>query len=304
MCSTLAVHAPAPAEGSSAADLLAIFRAHRARILLTYALLVGENLVGLAQPYCLGLAVAGLGIGSTAGLLSLAFQHLAATAIASARRVYDTRTFTAAYADLASRVIPDQRRREQHVSRVAARAAMSRELVDFFERDLSIGVQVGVSILGALGMLATYDVGLSAIALAAIVPSALLNHAYGRRASRFHAGLNDEIEREVAVIGRGEPGEVRSHFLRVAAWRVRLSDSQAINSAILEAALLAAMIASLARAGALADGDPGRIVAVFRYLMMFCVGLDGVPALVQQAGRLRDILGRLRSRDDGGDLAC
>ncbi len=51
---------------------------------------------------------------------------------------------------------------------------------------------------------------------------------------------------------------------------------------------------ALARFCSVADATPGDIFAVFGYVLMFVMGLDVVPMLVQQVNRLRDIGGRMR----------
>jgi RNA polymerase sigma factor (sigma-70 family) len=294
------LHSPSPASRA----LSGLFQAYRGRILVTYVLVAAENLFLLAQPYCLGWAISGLLAGSAAGLAALAAQHLGAMAFATARRMYDTRAFTAIYNDLASRIVPEQRRRAVEISRVAARSTLSRELVDFFERDVSVGLNALFAIAGALVMLTIYDRALTLFCLVLVGPSAMLNRAYGRRAARLNGRLNDELEREVGVIERGETDEVRAHFARIAAWRVKLSDSQALNGAAMESIVLIVLAASLLRASAgTASGNVGQVVAVFRYVLMFVMGLDGVPVLVQQFGRLHDISRRLQVEECTSDCA-
>ena len=39
--------------------------------------------------------------------------------------------------------------------------------------------------------------------------------------------------------------------------------------------------------------EPGDIFAIFRYLMLFLMGLDTIPMLVQKTSRLREITQRL-----------
>src|SRR5689334_22659869 len=111
---SLAIAAPTP-------HLLAgLFLAARRRILWTYALFNLENLLLLAQPYCLGLAISGLLSGAHGGLAWLAAQHVGWAAVGAVRRAYDTRTFTGLYTELAARVVLEQRRRDVAVSSIAA----------------------------------------------------------------------------------------------------------------------------------------------------------------------------------------
>lgn len=106
------------------------------RVALTCAIFNIENLVNLAQPFVLGRAINGLLKGEYAALLLLVGQHLSHLLISTTRRMYDTRAFTAVYTETATSLVSRQRDARLDVSTVAARSALSRELVEFFEHDL------------------------------------------------------------------------------------------------------------------------------------------------------------------------
>lgn len=273
-----------------------IFRTYRGRLLLTYALFNLENLLRLAEPFVLGLAINGLLHGSYTGLVILIIQHLAHLLVGTARRIYDTRIFTKVYADLASQLVVEQRERQVEVSRVAARSALSRSFVDFFERDVPLSLWALYSLIGGLAMLLFYDWMLVPFCLALCLPVILLNFRYARQTLFLSGGLHDELEREVNIIQSGSRQEVEAHYGRVARWRIRLSDREAMNFSYTELFVLGLIIAALIRVASLGL-EPGDIFAVFRYVLMFIMGLDMVPALVEQISRLRDIGRRLRSQD-------
>ena len=291
-----------PGPGTDAADgitggrrlLWDLFRAERGPILLTYALLNLEYLLVLARCWVIGWAVNGLAQSSYRGLALFVAQHLAHLTIGTIRRRYDTRTFTRIYADLASRLVAEQRRLGLDTSRVAARSALSREFVDFFEQSIPVAIATGYAVLGSLALLALYRDGLLVLGcLALVAPAALLNAAYGRGTLRLSAALHDELEREIAILERGEPAEVRGHYGRVARWRVALSDAEAGNFARMELFVLALLAVALVRSCRMTGTGPGDVLAVLGYVLMFVSGLDSVPGLVHQAGRLKDLGRRL-----------
>jgi hypothetical protein len=280
-----------------------LFRAYRGRILLTYALFNLENLLHLAQPFALGLAVTGLLGSSWSGLALFAGLHLGHLLIGTWRRAYDTRAFTGIYTDLATRLVIQQRGRDVEVSRVTARSALSRELVDFFERDVPQALYAVYAVFGALAMLALYDLALVPLCLALLVPAAAFNYLYGRKSFALSGRLHDQLEREVEVIGGGRPAQVRDHYARLAGWRVKLSDWQALSFGVLELFVLGLLAAALWRTCTAPGAAAGDVFAVFRYVWMFVTGLDSVPLLVQQAGRLRDIGRRMLPASPARDAA-
>jgi ABC-type multidrug transport system fused ATPase/permease subunit len=275
--------------------LAAIFKTHRRRLFTTYALLNVENIIILAQPLVLGLAIDDLLKASYRGLGIFIAQHLAFVAVGSARRFYDTRAFTHIYTTLATGVVVTQRERQVDVSIVAARAALSRELVDFFERDVPMLWHVAYSIVGALAMLLLYDWVLTLACLVLLVPLYVINRVYSRGTRTFNERLNDQLEKEVRVITDAGRADVRRHYDVLATWRIKLSDWDTMNFVAMELFVVGLIIVSLARFWADSSTTTGEVFAIFTYILMYVGGLDDVPYIVQQVGRLLDISSRLEA---------
>jgi hypothetical protein len=287
--------AVSPPPSRAALSLWAIFAAYRWRILFTYGLFNLENLLRLAQPFVLGWAIHDLLQSSLWGLGVFFGQHVLYLSVGAARRMYDTRAFTRIYTDLASDLVLDQRGREVEVSRVAARSALSREIVDFFERDVAFVVSLLYSVVGAVVMLWLTDWVVAACCLALLVPVCLLSRWNGRQSLLLNGRLNDQLEHEVEVIQRARPEEVRGHFGLVSRWRIMLSDRDAFSFGLLELLMFGLMAVALVRTCALPGVDAGHIFGVFGYVLMYVGGVINVPLLVQQFNRLRDISRRLHS---------
>ena len=134
------------------------------------------------------------------------------------------------------------------------------------------------SIVGTLVMLAIFDAVLISYCVALLIPALLLNTFYGRRALRFGSGLHDQLEQEINIVERASPGEVAQHFRRVASWRIKLSDSEALTLGLMELLVLALMIAALIRFCSAPGVAAGDIFAVFRYVLMFVMGLGQCTA--------------------------
>jgi hypothetical protein len=177
---------------------------------------------------------------------------------------------------------------------------MSRHYVEFFEQHVPMVIRAMYSILGALVMLSIYDPVLVLFCLGLILPAFWLNVHYSRMTLALSGRLHDEFEREVEVIEQGEPGPVREHYHAVAGWRIRLSDAEAVNFGLMEFFILGVLVLSLVRFCTGETPPPaGDIFAVFRYVLMFIMGLDTVPRLVQQLSRLKDIGRRMGRRGNG-----
>ncbi|GMA14162.1 hypothetical protein E5F05_02985 (plasmid) [Deinococcus metallilatus] len=270
-----------------------LYRAYRPRILFTYALTLLENLFNLLYPFATGRAIDGLLRGSFLGLALFAGIWLAHSVTGVIRQRFDTRTFTRIYGEVAARVVLGQARQGRPTSQIVARSALAREFVDFFERDVPAVIGALVGFAGSLAMLLGYDRLTGLVCLALLLPVGLVSRRFARRALALHRGLNDELEREVDVLGRPGGGAVREHYRRLATWRVRLSDVEATGWGVLELFLIALAGFVIVRAVRLPGAQPGTIYAVIAYLWTYLDSLAGVPALGQQLARLRDIGQRL-----------
>jgi hypothetical protein len=277
--------------------LVRLFRANWRPLLLTYALYNVENLLNLAHPLVLGVAINGLIRSEYGGLAVLVAQRLAHLFVGTARQMYDTRAFTAIYTETVTRLVCGQRDAGVGVSTVAARSGLSRELVDFFEHHLKAVFSSIYGVIGALAMLIVFDRLLVLLCGFMLAPLVFLSRRLARRSSGLNVSLNDQLEREVEVIQDGRIGPVSDHYGGLARYQVHLSDLGAWNFLQMEFFVLALVVAALARYCARPGVEAGDIYAVFSYIMMFIGGLDYVPELIQQLARLHDIGGRVTLED-------
>jgi ABC-type multidrug transport system fused ATPase/permease subunit len=273
--------------------LKTIFGESRGRILVTYVITLAENLFELFYPSLTGLAVNGLLRHDFVGLGLLLGVWLAHTATGVFRQSYDTRVFSSIYTDLATRTVSEQEIKGVSTSQIVARSSLSREFVNFFERDVPATVNSVFGLLGALVLLFFYDVWSAVFCLLLLVPLAILNRSYSRRTLTLNKRLNDQLEREVTVLTRRMPSRVFGHYRLLAKWRIRLSDAEAMNWGVMELFSIALSAAVIIRIASLPRIQPGTIYAMLAYLWNFIASLNHVPALVQQLSRLKDIAQRM-----------
>ena len=247
----------------------------------------------LTQPLLIGWAINDLLHSSFIGLAVFAVGQVAHMAIRVGRQMYDTRAFTGIYSEKAGELVLGQRAENVEVSTVAARSALARDFVEFFERHVPIIIQALFSLVGAVLFLAYYDNVLVLYCAALIVPAMVLNFVFGRKSLRLSGLLHDQLEREVEVIRKPSADSVKEHYDAVSRWRIKLSDNEAITMGLMETFVLMLMIAALVRFCTQPGAAPGDIFAVFRYVLLFIMALDRVPMLVNQFSRLRDIGGRM-----------
>ena len=190
-------------------------RSHRWGLVFTYFLTVVENALELLYPFTVGLAIDGLlrgdGVMSIAPLAAAWVAHVATGA---GRQLYDTRLFTAVYARAASAMIVDQRTQGVSTSEVAARVDMMEEVISFLEYELPRIAQSLIVVLGSIGMLFLYDVTAGLITAGLLIPVAVTQRLYGKRAFALNSRLNDRWELQVDAVADGKTERVKRALSR------------------------------------------------------------------------------------------
>ena len=139
-----------------------------------------------------------------------------------------------------------------------------------------------------------YDLVIGAVAALLFIP--IINHSYMRHALMLNEGLNNQLEQEVQVIEAAREGAVTRHFAEVRAWRVKLSDADALNWTAIEGLSILVFLLVLLRVTYMPNADVGTIFAIFVYVWRLMEKLDMMPQIVQQLMGLKDI----RRRIDAG----
>ena len=275
-----------------------VFRAERWRIALTYGVTLLENLFHLLYPWTIGLAIDGLLAGQGFRVLvPLAAIWSAHILVGAARQVYDTWVFARVHAAIATATIARQRVAGIDTTEIAARSVMSRELVDFFEREVPTLMTSALGLLGGIAMLFWYDRLVGLVVTLWMVPVLVIYAVMGCRAHRLNRDLNDEAEREVDLIERRRFAPLASHFRRRGRLRVRLSNAEATSWSLVELFSIAAVVLVLLRMTSLPGIQAGALYAMLAYVWRVLERLDQAPTLVQRFARLLDIRRRLELGD-------
>ena len=213
--------------------------------------------------------------------------------IGAGRQVYDTWVFARLHARIATATIERQRLAGIQTTEIAARSVMSRELVDFFEREVPTLMTAALGLVGGIAMLFWYDRPVGLIVTVWMAPVLVVYAIMGRRAHGLNPDLNDETEREVDLIERNRFMPLASHFRRRGRLRVRLSNAEATSWSLVELFSITAVVLVLLRMTSLPGIQAGELYAMLAYVWRVLECLDQAPTLVQRFARLLDIRRRL-----------
>lgn len=286
---TLKNAAPAAVSNSAVKTLKLLGQRHSRKLILTFLLVAAENITMLLYPLLAGFAINAIVTGQALHAVLYAVMVFVMWAIGAARRSIDTRTFARIYAELAVPVIIAQREEQHSASTIAARVALSREFVDFFEKHLPVLVTSVASIIGAAVMLLLLQFWTGVACLFILAFFALFLPGFSSRNEALFVRLNDRLEKEVAFVNSASRKSLSRHYDVLARLRIKLSDREAFGYLAIgtvTAILFASTILTMSFEGGL---DAGHIYSVMTYMWMFAMSLDDGPQLLEKYSQLKDI---------------
>ena len=262
---------------------------HKKKLLLTLLLVVAENTVYLLYPLLAGFAINAILNGQAWHAVLYALMVFIMWVIGAARRSVDTRTFARIYARLAVPVILVQRKDKQEPSTIAARVALSREFVDFFETHLPALITSLASMAGAAIMLLVIEFWTGVACVVALIFFIGFLPGYVRKNETLFGRLNDRLEKEVAFVHTASEKSLIRHYNVLAGLRIHLSDREALGylSIGMAAALLFGF--TILYMSLMGNNNAGHIYSVMTYMWMFAMSLDDGPSLLEKYSQLKEI---------------
>ena len=271
-------------------NLAQIARNNKARLLGTFTLVLLENLSLLSYPIFGGYAINGVLEGNLWKALSYAVVWL----IGSVRRAVDTRAFSRIYAEMVVPVILQQRASGEKISTISARAALSRELVDFFELHLPTFITAVITIIGAVLMLLLLEFWAGVLSLMILLAFILLVPRYAQINDQLYYRLNNRLERDVHIIEHASSRELEKHHQLLAKMRIRISNREAASYGIIGVTLMLLFAVTLTLITLRGDATAGHLYAVVSYLWSFAFSIDDAPRLLEEYSKIKDIGQRIQ----------
>ncbi|MGL5838228.1 MAG: ABC transporter six-transmembrane domain-containing protein [Sphingorhabdus sp.] len=280
---------------------MSIFKRHAWTLSRLWVLNLFGSLAHALYPFATGLAINGVLDGDYQAIGWLVGCHgLMLVSEISFMRI-DTRVFARIYGGFASELVLAAHREGLPAEQAAARASLSREYVEFFEKDIRQLLMTTTGLLVGVAALLWFDAMIGALCALLIPPLFLIYHWLAKRSVSLNRRLNDRLEREVGILQNDRPMLIKRHFRALGGWRIKLSDAEATSFAWMETAVIILFVAALLRLASEGTVRPGDIYAVFAYIWRIVGMLDTVPVLVQRLAKIRNLDRRFASGQTGGN---
>ncbi len=262
------------------------------RISITWFGVALENALIAILPLLIGFAIDGLLAGRFIELLMMLGVFSSIIVLATIRRIYDTRVYTKLRLEFGKLV--DIAHSKQHVSTRNARLEMSRELIDFLEKDLPEFFTAMIQIVIAVIILFGFYVYLSLSALIAAMLILIIYRLFHKSFYRLNKKLNTQKEQQIVRLERRMLSR-HLHILRIL--EIRLSDHEAWLFALVLLLLMLFLACNLWISAGLPDMTAGKIFAILSYTWEFIESILILPMMLQNLSRLTEITERLNKVD-------
>jgi len=272
------------------------------RFFLTLALILAEAAMMLLFPLVIGYAIDDvINLGQT-GVFLLGALGLGLLIIGVGRRLLDSRFYGKIYKTTAVKVIREMKGSRSSVK--TARLHMMRELVEFLENALPELINHCIGLVGVVLMLYSLDIMVFYGSLAVTLAIFLVYWSTRKKTMSYNEASNNEMERQVDVLARNEPFELRDHLQKTIRWNIKLSDLEAFNFSISWMFALVFLVAAIVVSADNGTLQYGMLFALVMYVFQYIENVLNLPLFYQNWLRLREIVRRLEEPPTTANKGC
>ncbi len=214
------------------------------------------------------------------------------------RRSRDEKIYLTIYNDLAANIAQKVTKGSMDASRAAARAELSRELINFYQYRVPDLIEQGIDIGGAVIALTLFDWRLGATCVTILVPMLLMSRLYYRKVSFFQKQIHDQQEDIYRVYSTNDVGQIQSYYAEMAMWKQKIANRGAMNFGVLRVFLLGIFLVILYVAIDLDEFSTGNIYAIAAYVWTFVTSSEYLPEQLESMTSVKDIGERLQAEGD------
>ena len=273
-------------------SLTKIVKLYPGRFAFTLLLVLLDAGLLLLFPLFIGSAIDGALASDFSGLKALGFLGLATLLVGALRRFFDSRFYAQVYQKLGAHITD---RPEVETSTKSAHLGFMAEVIEFFENLLPQMINSSIGLLGTLLIIASIDQMILGACLLVLVLTMGLYALSAKRITRYNAGHNQELEKQVSIISRHQPIVVRNHFKKLMSWNIRLSDLETLNFSLIWLLMMGLLVGGIVWAVQQGMHEVGALFSLVLYLFQFIESSSELPLYYQQWLRLKGILRRLET---------
>lgn len=286
-------------------QLTALFRKFRKGIAFALSLVVIENIAWIAEPTIFGIVIDAFinkGLKSLDPTLVIPLLvwigvYLINSGVGALRRSFDQRIYLNIFTQIATGVARDGKEQGHSVSKIAARAELSREFITFLQYRLSEIIEQSISICGAVFALFFYDWRIALTCFFIVIPLIVITALYNKKVILHQKVLHDTREDAYDIFATQDIEAISRYYKNLSKSERKIANWGALNFGIIRLCLLFIFLIVLYISIDLDDFSTGNIYSIVAYLWTFVTSTEYLPELLESTTSLRDISRRLKTEN-------
>ncbi|MCT4665076.1 MAG: ABC transporter six-transmembrane domain-containing protein [Flavobacteriales bacterium] len=275
-------------------DTKKTFLKHKYRLIFTFLLVLLESAANLLFPLYIGYAIAGAIEKDFHAVYNLGFLGLALIIIGGFRRLIDSRFYAKLHIELSTKLAENETVED---TKKSARLYMLTEIIEFFENQIPTLIQSTIGLFGVAFIIMSLNWNVFVMAVLSGVLVMVLYWLTSKKTIRFNEEYNNEVEKQVAVVHKGEQTELKKHITRLNKINIKLSDLETINFSITWVFMMIFLLFAIVFSVDTEQVEYGALFALIMYAYQYIESVVSLPFFYQQWLRLKEIYRRLNEFD-------
>jgi ABC-type multidrug transport system fused ATPase/permease subunit len=213
-------------------------------------------------------------------------------------RLYSGRVYAKMYADIATRVVVNSKKRGFPASKVLARAELAREYIVFFKERLPEVSWQLFATGGGIIALFFYDWRIAAVAFIVIFPVVWINNLYRKNVVTLHKNLHDTREDLFRLVDEKDTSKIHQFYHDMVPPQHKIAKWNAIDYGIIKVILMFIFIGVLFICVDVDNFSTGKIYAIVSYIWTFIASTEYLPGLMESFTSVKDLSSRLKEDED------
>jgi ABC-type multidrug transport system fused ATPase/permease subunit len=212
-------------------------------------------------------------------------------------RYYGGRIYSKMYADIATRVIVQSKRRGHPISQVLARAELAKEYVVFLkERFPEISWQLSATGGGIIALF-FYDWRIAGVAFLVVFPVLYINNLYRKNVVTLQKNIHDTREDLYRIVESKDSSKIHQFYHDMVPPQTKIARWNSIDYTIIKVLLMIIFIVVLFICVDVDNFSTGKIYAIVSYIWTFITSTEYLPGLMESLTSVRELSTRLREEE-------
>lgn len=284
-------------------NLFTLIKRYKKGVIFAISLVVIEHLAWIIEPTVFGNVIDAM-IDAASGdvpvnylspLIIWISVFLVNSGVGAIRRSVDPKIYLHIFTEIASEISSLGKKNNLTISKISARAELSREFIIFFQYRIPEIIEQTIAIVGAIIALMFFDWRITGACSLIVLPLLLITRFYNKKVMTLQKDLHDNRERAFEIFSTNDPVQVREYYTTQSYTERKIANWGAINFGIMRVFLLIIFIVVLYISIDLDNFTTGNIYSIIAYLWTFVTSSEYLPDLLESWTSLKDISRRLHS---------